>query len=201
MESYVGWIASAATIVAAMMTAANLGTRITGLGFVVFTIGSVAWATVGLLSNQTSLLVTNAFLLLVNLFGVWRWLGRQARHEKGSAVAVERSRQQRHVPTLYSGGWLIGAKVVDCSGETVGTVVDTMHSCDAKQLSYVVIGQGGVAGAGETLRAISPEYLNIGEDEVRCDLSVEQISALPAVEAKAWPAAVPAPRLVGTHSS
>lgn len=64
MPDVAAWIASAATMIAAMMTAANLGTKITGWGFVVFTVGSVAWAAVGLTTEQPSLAITNGFLLL-----------------------------------------------------------------------------------------------------------------------------------------
>ncbi|MEK7456583.1 MAG: hypothetical protein AABZ76_16905 [Pseudomonadota bacterium] len=49
MEDLAGWIAPAATMIAAMMTAANLGARVTGWGFGVFTLGSIAWSIVGLL--------------------------------------------------------------------------------------------------------------------------------------------------------
>jgi sporulation protein YlmC with PRC-barrel domain len=187
VHDYANWIASAATMIAAMMTAANLGTRVTGWGFVVFTIGSLAWAVVGLLSGQSSLLVTNVFLLIVNLFGVWRWLGRQARYEQGSAVATKRSRQVRHVPSLFSGGWLIGAPVKDREGNTVGTVVDTMLACDTKQLRYVVIGQGGVGGAGETLRAVDPRHVVVAEDSVSTDLTINEVAAIPAIDNDAWP--------------
>ena len=40
-----GWIAPIATAIAAIMTASNLGTRVTGWGFVVFAVGSIAWIT------------------------------------------------------------------------------------------------------------------------------------------------------------
>ena len=138
MSDVAAWIASAATMIAAMMTAANLGTKITGWGFVVFTVGSVAWAAVGLTTGQPSLAITNGFLLLVNLFGVWRWLGRQARHETGSEIAEQRSRARAHVPSLYSGASAIGANVFGSSGEKVGTVVDTMH--DVAWTTFVNIG-------------------------------------------------------------
>ena len=37
MAEIISWVATIATIVAALMTAANLGSRITGYGFAVFT--------------------------------------------------------------------------------------------------------------------------------------------------------------------
>jgi len=61
------------------MTASNLGARVTGWGFVVFTVGAAAWIVVGIATNQTQLLWGNIFPGFVNLFGIWRWLGRRAR--------------------------------------------------------------------------------------------------------------------------
>ena len=72
MENSLSWIATAATIVAASITASNLGTRITGYGFIVFTFGSIAWFGFGLMSGQPALVWTNAVLTLLNLFGIWR---------------------------------------------------------------------------------------------------------------------------------
>lgn len=46
MEEAAGWIASAATMIAAMMTAANLRSRVTGWGFVIFLVGAIAWSMV-----------------------------------------------------------------------------------------------------------------------------------------------------------
>ena len=37
MENIASWVATVATIIAALMTASNLGARITGYGFIVFT--------------------------------------------------------------------------------------------------------------------------------------------------------------------
>lgn len=198
MENSASWIASAATMIAAMMTAANIGTRVTGWGFVVFTIGSIAWAVVGFSTGQISLMITNGLLFAVNLFGVWRWLGRQATYESGSAVAAARSRAQRHVPTLFSGGGLIGASVEDCDGQAIGTVVDSMLTCETNELAYLVIAQGGIAGAGEILRALSPIHFNVSNDGVRCDLTSIQIEALPAMDNSAWPAKAPEPLTTDT---
>jgi len=40
MESIATWVAPIATTIAALMTASNLGSRITGYGFIVFTTAS-----------------------------------------------------------------------------------------------------------------------------------------------------------------
>ena len=139
------WVAPAATMIAACMTAANLGSRVTGWGFVIFTIGSIAWSAIGITSGQQSLLVTNGFLTLVNAVGVWRWLGRQAKFEEGSERASDASSWQ-DVPTLFSAGGLIGKPVVTRSGDTLGTVVDAMMHCKGSTVSYVVVTDGENGG-------------------------------------------------------
>ena len=99
MSDIAAWAAPAATMLAAMMTAANLGARLTGAGFVVFTAGSLLWLYIGISNGQTGLLVTNGFLTLVNLVGVWRWLGRQWKYEDGAQSAIDIS-QKRPGPIL-----------------------------------------------------------------------------------------------------
>ena len=192
MENIANWTATVLTIVAALMTAANLGARVTGWGFAMFALGSVAWIAADLSGGpaNASLLVTHSVLLLVNLFGVWRWLGRQARYEDSSAQATERSRWKR-VPTLFSAGSLIGATVRSSPDGTQGTVVDAMLRCDDKGLAYVVISEGGIGGAGETLRAVPPEHLKFDENDVVCDLSDDEWQQLPPIEEDRWPTAAP----------
>lgn len=194
MSDVAAWVASATTMIAAIMTAANLGMRITGWGFVVFAVGSVTWASVGIVNGQSSLVVTNSFLCLVNLFGVWRWLGRRARYEAGSAIAADRSRRRSKVPSLISGSSVIGATMEDCNGELVGTVIDTMIDCDHLTLSYIVVAHGGLGGAGETLRAIAPDNITFGMNSVRCNLSADQISNINSINDLEWPAVAPSPQ-------
>ena len=69
MESIASWVAPIATTIAALMTASNLGSRVTGYGFVVFTIGSIAWAALGIATGQPNLLWQNVILTGLNLFG------------------------------------------------------------------------------------------------------------------------------------
>ena len=64
------WLALGATMIAAMMTAAILGARVTGWGFVVFTVGSITWSFIGTATGQQPLLITNGFLTIVNLVGI-----------------------------------------------------------------------------------------------------------------------------------
>ena len=43
MAETISWVATVATIIAAFMTASNLGSRVTGYGFAVFTFGALCW--------------------------------------------------------------------------------------------------------------------------------------------------------------
>ena len=92
MEAAANWIAPVATTLAAIIVAANLGARITGYGFIVFAVGSVAWMGVAWFTGQSNLLWQNVMLLLINLVGVWRWLGLRARYDKAAEAATEVTR-------------------------------------------------------------------------------------------------------------
>lgn len=78
MSDTLGYIAMATGIVAAILVSANLGRRITGWAFVVFTISSVLWVAVGGLDSEPPLIIQNAVLTIVNVFGVYRWLFKKA---------------------------------------------------------------------------------------------------------------------------
>ena len=185
-----GWVALAATTIAAIMTAANLGARVTGSGFVVFTIGSLGWITVAAVGGgQPQLLYSNIFLTVVNLVGIWRWLGRQARYEEGGKAATRRSAAAR-VPTLFPAGGLIGARLVGRDDAVLGTVVEGMMRCDGAALAYLVVSVGGVGGVGEQLHALLPGEVRVGPDGVRSDLSAEELARRPLLEADDWPATV-----------
>lgn len=185
-----GWVALAATCVAAIMTASNLGARITGLGFVVFTVGSISWITVAIAKGDSAqLLYSNVFLTGVNLLGIWRWLGRQARYEQGGKVATQRSAAAR-VPTLFPVGALAGATVTGRNGESLGTVVEAMMRCQGSALAYVVVSEGGVAGVGERLHALDPRELRFSEHGVASDLTPDDLARRPALPPDAWPEAL-----------
>ena len=174
-----GWVAPIATAVAAIMTAANLGARITGWGFVVFTIGSIGWSLVGLTSGQTNLVATNAFLTIVNALGVWRWLGRQARYEDGGQIAAAASKATPSKPDLVAGAIVTGAEVRFPGGDRAGVVIEIMLECETARLAYLVVGSGGVAGVGERLRAVRPEQLELCADHVMLRLDHASFEALP----------------------
>jgi hypothetical protein len=187
MLALAGWIAPAATMIAAIMTAANLGTRVTGWGFVVFSIGAVAWVIVGFGTGQQNLLLSNAFLLIVDVVGVWRWLGRKARYDAGASAATAGSAATA-APTLFALTRIEGMPVRDRDGEIIATAVDAMAACNGGGISYIVVSEGGVGGVGERLHALGWGEVTMHEDGITTQLSREKLSGRPELSVGAWPA-------------
>jgi hypothetical protein len=165
MSDIAGWIAPIATMIAAMMTAANLGARVTGWGFVVFTVGSIGWIMVALTTGQTNLLLANGILTLVNLVGIWRWLGRQARFDDGARAAAERS-VVAPVAALFPVGGIEGRVVVDPDGAEIARCVDAMAECETGRMSYLVVREGGIGGLSERLHALDWSRVTMRDDKL-----------------------------------
>jgi hypothetical protein len=193
VEPIAGWIAPIATIIAAMMTAANLGARVTGWGFVVFLVGSVCWSFVGISTGQGNLLASNGFLTLVNVIGVWRWLGRQRAYEDGGKSAEQASRRNPG-PTLFTARGIAGMAVQDRAGQPLGKAVEALIECATGQINYVVVASDGIAGIEERLRAVPRGYVDFRGDELRIDMPKAQFAALPVLAEGDWPAQAGAPR-------
>lgn len=84
LSDWLGYLAMATGIVAAVTISADLGRRITGSAFIVFTVSSISWVLVGLLDDEPPLLIQNIVLTGVNLFGIYRWLIRSRNGKAGS---------------------------------------------------------------------------------------------------------------------
>lgn len=189
MENLASWaapIATIATIAAACLTASNLGSRITGYGFIVFTIGSIAWAVLGLSTDQPALIWTNAVMTLLNLFGVWRWLGRQAKVEDGATTAAETS-QALPGETLFPASLLSRAKLVGPNGEEYGAAVDAMLGRAAGTPAYVVVAEGGLAGVGETLRRVDWGSARVENEQLVTTLTRAEFGRLDTLAKDKWP--------------
>ena len=74
MDGPLEWFAAVGAIVAAGLIAADLGRKVTGWAFVLFTAVSVAWVASGLMNQAWTLVIQNGLLLAVNLWGVWQFL-------------------------------------------------------------------------------------------------------------------------------
>lgn len=185
MADIISWVATAATIIAACMTASNLGARITGYGFAVFTIGSLAWLATGVLTDQPALMWTNIALTGLNMFGVWRWLGRQARVEEGGEAAAEASRKTPG-EALFPVSLLAKAPV-ECRGHEMGHVIDAMAGCRSGRLAYVVVSEGGVAGIGETLRRLPWEIVHVERERIVAAIDPDRFAGLEELPKDQWP--------------
>lgn len=191
-----GWVAPVATMIAAMMTAANLGARITGWVFVVFTIGSVGWSIVGLSSGQNNLVATNAFLTLVNGVGIWRWLGGQRVYEDGGKTAQTASRRSGS-PTLFTATGFAGMPVLSSDGRKLRKSVEALLECGTGSVSYVVVASGVVK---ETLRALPADAVQFDCEELRLSLLSGDFDLLDPIGDDEWPASPPRHHNPG-HSS
>ena len=187
MEQLASYVAPVATTIAALIVASNLGSRITGAGFIVFTIGSIAWALVGLATPQPDLLWQNVILTALNLFGVWRWLGWQRRIEEGAETAAEQSKA-RAGENLFPVSMLAKAPVISSEGDELGKSVDAMAGGNSGKLAYLVVSEGGVAGVGEKLRRLPWSGCSVEDEKVKTDLHQSRFCALEALEPGNWPA-------------
>jgi len=186
MADSISWVATIATIIAASMTAANLGSRVTGYGFCVFLVGSISWLATGLMTGQPALVWTNVVLTVLNIFGIWRWLGRQARIEDGASTAADRSAETPG-ETLFPISLLMRAPIEDREGKTLGVCVDAMAGCSTGGLRYVVASQGGIAGVGETLRRLPWDAARMDSDRLVANVGEAEFQKLQVIEKDQWP--------------
>lgn len=185
MADTISWIATVATILGASMTAANLGSRITGYGFIAFTLGAMCWIAVGAASDQPALLWTNVVLLGLDAFGIWRWLGRQSGVEEGARAATERS-EKTPGEALFPVS-LLSRAAVECGGKEVGRCVDAMAGCRSGYVGYVVVSHGGVAGVGETLRRLPWNQAHMEGEKLSAGLSSSEFETLEELQRDQWP--------------
>jgi hypothetical protein len=140
----------------------------------------------GLMSGQPALVWTNVVLTILNIFGIWRWLGRQARIEDGASSATERS-AGRPGETLFPVSLLLRAPIKDRHGKSLGTCIDAMAGCSTGDLRYVVVSEGGVAGVGETLRRLPWKTAKVDSDRLIADVDVAEFGRMQVIEKDRWP--------------
>lgn len=181
------WIAPIATMIAAIMTAANLGARITGWGFVVFSVGALAWIVVGASTGQQNLLWSNGFLLVVDLFGIWRWLGRRARYDAGAEAAAARSAASP-APSLFPLSNLQGMAMLDGAGGAIASTVEAMAAQDSGRIVYLVVREGGIGGVGERLHAVGWHEVELRDGQLTSRLDAQSLAQRRTLLPEQWPA-------------
>jgi hypothetical protein len=139
-----------------------------------------------LLTDQPALTWTNIVLTGLNIFGIWRWLGRQARVEEGGRAAAEAS-EETPGEALFPVSLLLRAPV-DCDRRQVGHAIDAMAGARSGRLAYVIVSQGGIAGVGETLRRLSWSDAVVEGERVRSRITFSQFARLEELPKDEWPA-------------
>lgn len=67
------WIGTSAGVSGAVMVALNLGLAV--YGFALFLVSSLLWSMIGLVQREASLLVLQGTCTVINIVGIYRWLG------------------------------------------------------------------------------------------------------------------------------
>jgi hypothetical protein len=172
-------------IVGALLTASNLGNRLTGFGFIAFTLGSLGWLGVGILGGPSSLVWQNVVLTVLNAFGVWRWLGRERQIEKGAEKAARQSGESADPERLFPASRFANADLATTNA--VAQCVDAMCDCATGAPRYLVVSAGGIAGAGETLYRIPWDHVRVSGDGFALDGPAD-FGQFEQVERDSWPA-------------
>ena len=74
MVEFLEWSAMITGVIAAIVVSANLGIKITGWAFVIYTISSIAWISYASIEGEMALGVQYFIMLLINIFGIYRYL-------------------------------------------------------------------------------------------------------------------------------
>lgn len=82
MNGMLEWAASIGTILAAGLIAIDVSRKVTGWGFVLFCVVSILWIISGFIEDAMPIAVMNGVLLIINSWGVWRYLLNPAREAK-----------------------------------------------------------------------------------------------------------------------
>ena len=156
------------------------------LGFVVFTIGSISWTLTSAATGQTNLLVTNCFMTIVNLVGIWRWLGRQAKYQDGAQSAARQSEKQAG-PSLTAASSLSGMNVMDCQSDAIGHCVEALIDRANGTISYIVVTAGNALGLNEQLRGVAKSLYRFNTDTIALAIDATAFQALPVFPDRKWP--------------
>jgi hypothetical protein len=77
LHDLLNWFASISGIVAAFMVSLDSGRRVTGWGFALFVLSSIAWIAGAMMGDDKPLLSQNIVMFGINIFGVYRYLIRK----------------------------------------------------------------------------------------------------------------------------
>ena len=117
--------------------------------------GRLSWLAIGLMTGPAARSSgPTSFSPCLNLFGIWRWLGRQARIEEGATAAAEASEQRSGRSAVSGVAAAQGADRGSARASCSAPASTRWPAAAAAGSHYVVVSEGGIAGVGETLRRL-----------------------------------------------
>lgn len=90
---------------------------------------------------------------------------------------------------ILSAGTLIGDKVRNNQGETLGKLIEIMFDTNTGQISYGVLSFGGIAGLGDKLFAVPWSAMEV-DFQNHClvfDVDKERLKEAPGFDKDDWP--------------
>jgi len=78
--------------------------------------------------------------------------------------------------------------VMSSDGQSIGHCVDAMAGCTSGRLSYLAVGEGGVAGVGESLRRLPWSICSVEGEQVLANIRQSEFRSLNPLEPEHWPA-------------
>ena len=130
-----------------------------------------------MLTGQPALVWTNIVLTVLNIFGIWRWLGRQSRVEEGACTAAQVS-EAAPGETLFPMSLCSATLMIDCAGQEVGHCIDAMAGCASGRLNYLVAPQGGRGGRRRNAAPAVVEHARVEEERVTVSISGPEFDRL-----------------------
>lgn len=91
--------------------------------------------------------------------------------------------------TLTPVGGLVGAKVFDSAGDSLGTIVELMVESGTGEIVYAAVSVGGVLGVGERLFAVPWATFTIDPEDARLTLcqTRSEVEATAGFKIDRWP--------------
>lgn len=132
------YAAPLAILTGAALTSLNKGARITGYGFGFLALGAAIFAGLAYKAGDAFGATVNAMLLVVNGFGIHRWLRHNAVVEDIAEMTETYSARSFHDATVITASALMGQHIYDGDND-IGEVTDAVVHLKGSKVSYLVV--------------------------------------------------------------
>ncbi len=109
--------------------------------------------------------------------------------EQQGELREQRAEATKNLQQMHKASKVIGAKVKNRQGETLGEIEELVLILPLGEIAYAVVSGGGVAGAGEQLHAIPWPALELSDNMDHFVLEVDQEAwkKAPGFDKDNWP--------------